>query len=136
MSTLDNLDFSIDNSPKEEFGDLSTNIAMIGCKFLKSLILNIGNFFLPYIIMNSNYIVYGAIASYLVYNLYKMRHKPVCRKCKKQIDNVFALDSIKLCYTCYTKIEPLWNQKYAKFFGVNDYFENMFMLGNIDSYKI
>ena len=35
LSTLDNIDFSIDNSPKEEFGDLSTNIAMIGCKFLK-----------------------------------------------------------------------------------------------------
>ena len=35
LSTLDNVDFSIDNSPKEEFGDLSTNIAMIGCKFLK-----------------------------------------------------------------------------------------------------
>ena len=35
VSTLDNIDFSIDISPKEEFGDLSTNIAMIGCKFLK-----------------------------------------------------------------------------------------------------
>ena len=35
LSTLNNIDFSIDNSQKEEFGDLSTNIAMIGCKFLK-----------------------------------------------------------------------------------------------------
>ena len=36
LSTLDNMNFSIDkNSQKGEFGDLSTNIAMIGCKFLK-----------------------------------------------------------------------------------------------------
>ena len=35
VSNVDNIDFSIDISPKKDFGDLSTNIAMIGCKFLK-----------------------------------------------------------------------------------------------------
>ena len=35
VSNFDNFDFSIDISPKKDFGDLSTNIAMIGCKFLK-----------------------------------------------------------------------------------------------------
>ena len=35
VSNVDNIDFSIDISPKKDFGDLSTNIAMIGCKLLK-----------------------------------------------------------------------------------------------------
>ena len=34
-SILKKLDFSIDISPKKEFGDVSSNIAMIICKSLK-----------------------------------------------------------------------------------------------------
>ncbi len=80
--------------------------------------------------MNKDYIIYSAIASYCLYNLYKMSRKPVCRKCECDIDNLFKINSITLCYKCYTNVQPKWDYEIAKFVGDDIYFYNFFILNN------
>ena len=49
ISNLNNFDFSIDISPKKEFGDVSSNIAMIGCKILKTSPMHLADEFAIYL---------------------------------------------------------------------------------------